>query len=324
VTDAERVIVAARRTTEINMAGLAALEAALGGALGAAMQHAVDLVVRARGRVIVTGMGKSGHIARKIAATLASTGTPAFFMHPAEASHGDLGMVTSDDVILALSWSGETVELRDVIHYSRRYDVPLIAMTAGAESALARNADAALLLPKVEEACPHGLAPTTSTLIQLALGDALAMALLERRGFTAEHFRQFHPGGKLGAQLLKVSELMHRAPDIPLVRTDADMAAAILAMTKHRLGCVVVQEPTGQLAGIITDGDLTRHMSPGLLEKPVSAVMTTQPRTIAPGQLASAALKEMNTRKITALVVIEGGKPTGLLHMHALLAAGIA
>jgi arabinose-5-phosphate isomerase len=315
---------AALRTLEIEAAGLAELRAALEGPLGAAFEQAVEAIFRAEGRIIVTGMGKSGHIARKIAATMASTGTPSLYLHPAEASHGDLGMVTAKDVILALSWSGETGELRDIINYSRRYRVPLIGLTAGADSALGQAADIALILPRVAEACPLQLAPTSSTLIQMALGDAIAMALLDRRGFSPADFQQFHPGGKLGAQLATVGDLMAKGVDLPLVRADADMASVILVMTQGSLGCAVVVDAQGEVAGIVTDGDLRRHMGPDLLVRPVREVMTANPRGIRPDVLASAALAEMNARRISVLVVQDGRWPVGVLHMHALLTAGVA
>ena len=309
---------AALRTLDVEAAGLAELRAALVGPLGEEFVRAVEAIFRAEGRAVVTGMGKSGHVARKIAATMASTGTPSLYLHPAEASHGDLGMVTAQDVILALSWSGETAELRDVITYSRRHGVPLIALTAGAGSALAKAADIRLILPRVAEACPLQLAPTTSTLIQMALGDAIAMALLDRRGFSPSDFQQFHPGGKLGAQLVTVGELMAKAPDLPLVREDADMASAILAMTKFSLGCAVVVDGAGEVTGIVTDGDLRRHMAPGIMARSVREVMTANPRGTRPDLLASAALAEMNARRISVLIVQEGRRPVGVLHMHAL------
>ncbi|NOG69423.1 SIS domain-containing protein [Roseicella sp. DB1501] len=322
--DDAAIRVAALRTLAVEAKGLGELQRAMEGPLGEAFIRAVETIYAAAGRLIVTGMGKSGHVGNKITATLASTGTPCFFLHPAEASHGDLGMVTSGDVILALSWSGETAELRDIIHYSRRHRVPLIAMTSGAQSALGKAADIPLILPKVEEACPHGLAPTTSTTLQLVLGDAIAMALLERRGFTPAHFHQFHPGGKLGAQLLTVGDLMKRAPDLPLVREDMDMGAVIVAMTGHSLGCAIVVDEVGGLAGIITDGDLRRHMAPDILSRKAGTLMTRDPHTTVPEMLASAALQEMNERKISVLVALEGNRPVGALHMHALLQAGVA
>ncbi|TCZ56594.1 KpsF/GutQ family sugar-phosphate isomerase [Roseicella aquatilis] len=322
--DAAAIRAAGLRTLEIEAAGLAVLQGAMAGELGENFVRAVETIHAAKGRLIVTGMGKSGHVGNKITATLASTGTPCFFLHPAEASHGDLGMVTPGDVILALSWSGETAELRDIIHYSRRHRVPLIAITSGATSALGKAADVPLILPKVEEACPHGLAPTTSTTIQLALGDAVAVALLERRGFTPANFHQFHPGGKLGAQLLTVGDLMKKAPDLPLVRQDMDMGAVIVAMTGHSLGAAIVVDAAGELAGIITDGDLRRHMGPDILQRTAAELMTPSPTATVPEMLASAALKEMNDRKISVLVALEGNKPVGALHMHALLQAGVA
>jgi len=322
--DADAIQAAGRRTLEVERAGLDELLAAMDGPLGANFVRAVETIHAAQGRLIVTGMGKSGHVGGKITATLASTGTPCFFLHPAEASHGDLGMVTAGDVILALSWSGETAELRDIIHYSRRHRVPLVAITAGGNSALGRAADVPLILPKVEEACPHGLAPTTSTTIQLALGDAIAMALLEKRGFTPAHFHQFHPGGKLGAQLLTVGDLMKRAPDLPLVREELGMGGVIVAMTGHSLGCAIVVDAAGGLAGIITDGDLRRHMAPDIMARTATELMTRDPHTTVPEMLASAALTEMNHRKISVLVALEGNRPVGALHMHALLQAGVA
>ncbi|MDO9708293.1 KpsF/GutQ family sugar-phosphate isomerase [Paracraurococcus lichenis] len=322
--DAKAIRAAGLRTLEIETAGLGVLQQAMRGPLGDAFVRAVETIHGAEGRLIVTGMGKSGHVGNKITATLASTGTPCFFLHPAEASHGDLGMVTQGDVILALSWSGETAELRDIIHYSRRHRVPLIAITSGAASALGKAADIPLILPKVEEACPHGLAPTTSTTLQLALGDAIAVALLEKRGFTPANFHQFHPGGKLGAQLLTVGDLMKKAPDLPLVRQDMDMGAVIVAMTGHSLGCAIVVDEAGALAGIITDGDLRRHMAPDIMQRKATELMTRSPTTVVPEMLASAALKEMNDRKISVLVALDGSKPVGALHMHALLQAGVA
>ena len=304
-------------------AGLQALSAALDGRF----TQAVDLLAQAAGRVVVSGMGKSGHVARKIAATLASTGTPALFVHPAEASHGDLGMVVAGDIVLALSNSGETTELADIIAYARRFSLPLIAITARARSALAEAADVTLLLPDAEEACPMGLAPTTSTAMQMALGDALAVALLRRRGFTAADFRQFHPGGRLGSQLRRVRELMHTGAAIPLAGPDTAMQRAVLTMTEKRFGCVGVTDTTGRLVGILTDGDLRRHMGPDLLSRRVREIMTRAPRTIGPDALAAKALSVMNTpeRPITTLFVVDtAGAPIGILHLHDLLRAGVA
>jgi len=315
---------AALRTVDVEIRGLQQLQEALSGAFGESFDRAVDEIRRSRGRVIVSGMGKSGHIGRKIAATFASTGTPAFFVHPAEASHGDLGMVTVDDVILALSWSGETTELGDIIHFSRRFSVPLVAITSKPDSTLARAADVALVLPRAEEACPHGLAPTTSTVMQLSIGDALAVALLESRGFTARDFRDFHPGGKLGARLLGVDTLMHSGDDMPVVALDASMAEVILAISGKRMGCVAVVDGEGRLAGIVTDGDLRRKMSASIMDQPLESVMTANPLTVPSGALASSALEIMNSRKVTVLFVVAEEKPIGAVHIHDLLKAGVA
>jgi len=311
---------AARRVLETEAAGLTALAGALDGAL----LRALDLLGAARGRVVVSGMGKSGHVARKIAATLASTGTPALFVHPAEASHGDLGMVTPADAVLALSNSGETPELADLIAYTRRFAIPLVAVTARPDSTLAREADAALILPPVDEACPMGLAPTTSTTMMLALGDALAVALLTRSGFSAERFRDFHPGGQIGRRLSRVRDLMHGAQELPLVPPTMTMAEAIPAMTARRFGCVGVVEADGHLLGIITDGDLRRHMGPALLGESAAAVMTRSPKTIRPDALAAEALRIMNGHAITSLFVVEDGRPVGILHIHDCLRTGVA
>ncbi|OWY16556.1 KpsF/GutQ family sugar-phosphate isomerase [Thioclava sp. JM3] len=306
----------ARRVIGIEVAGLEALAASLDGEFS----RAVAMILETEGRVIVSGMGKSGHIGRKIAATLASTGTPAHFVHPAEASHGDLGMVTRHDLALVLSNSGETPELADLIAHTRRFRIPLIGVASRPDSTLLRQSDLALVLPKAEEACGTGVVPTTSTTMTLALGDALAVALMEHREFTAEHFRTFHPGGKLGARLSKVSDLMHR--DMPLVAEDTPMPDALLMMSQKGFGVVGVTDEAGRLTGIVTDGDLRRHMQ-GLLEHKVSEVMTANPRTIAPEQLAEAAVAQMNERKITALFVVEDEKPVGFLQIHDCLRAGI-
>lgn len=314
----------ARRTVETERAGLTALLAALDDGLAAPIADAVDIIRSAGGRVVVTGVGKSGHIARKIAATLASTGTPAFFVHSTEASHGDLGMVTVDDVVLALSWSGETAELNSLVEYSRRFRIPLIAITAHQTSTLARQSDVVLALPKAEEACPHGLAPTTSTLMQLALGDALAIALLESHGFTVEKFRDFHPGGQLGASLRFVRDIMHDGPAIPLVGLGTSMGEAILSMTEKGFGCLGIAAADGALLGVITDGDLRRHLGPDLLSRKVEEVMTTGPKTIPPDMLAGAALDLLNQAKITTLFVVEDSKPVGIVHLHDFLRLGAA
>lgn len=284
--------------------------------------RAVETVFNAKGRVVCTGMGKSGHVARKIAATLASTGTSAMFVHPAEASHGDLGMIGPDDVILALSKSGAGRELSDTLAYAKRFSIPLVAMTAVADSPLGQAADILLLLPDAPEGTAEVNAPTTSTTLQIALGDAIAVALLERRGFTASDFRVFHPGGKLGAMLRTVADLMHDGDELPLVALDAPMPDALLVMSEKRFGAVGVVDGSGGLIGLITDGDLRRHMD-GLLQHRAGQVMTLAPLTIAPGALAAEALKVMNERRITVLFVVDAGRPVGVLHVHDLLRAGV-
>lgn len=315
------------RTLRLEREGIAAIEAAMADAstLGGAFDAAVALIGAAAGRTIVTGMGKSGHVARKIAATMASTGTPAYFVHPGEASHGDLGMIRSDDVILALSWSGETAELADITTYSRRFNIPLVAITSGADSALGREADVCLCLPKSEEACPNGLAPTTSTTMQLAIGDALAVALLEAKGFTAQDFRRFHPGGKLGARLTFVRDVMHIGDKLPLVSAGALMSEAMVEISAKGFGCVGVLDPMGKLAGIVTDGDLRRHMRPDLMSAKVIDVMTASPKVGAPDLLAVEALQNLNSRKIAALFIVDADeRPVGIVHLHDLLRIGAA
>jgi arabinose-5-phosphate isomerase len=321
----ERAAVSARRTIDTERRGLDALSAALDNGLAAPFAEAVKVIRAATGRVVVSGVGKSGHVGRKIASTLASTGTPSFFVHPAEASHGDLGMVTASDVIVALSWNGESAELTSIVEHSRRFRIPLIAVTAAPDSTLARKSDVVLALPRADEACPHGLAPTTSTLMQLALGDALAIALLESRGFTAEDFHVLHPGGRLGASLHFVRDIMHQGDEVPVTRRGAPMSEAIMLIGEKRLGCVGVVDTTGKLIGIITDGDLRRHLSgPDLLARKVDSVMTAKPKTIAPDTLVGAALDILNQSKITVLFVVEAGKPVGIVHMHDLLRLGVA
>ena len=317
-------VASALRTLETEGEGLAALVAAMCDGLGSAFIAAADAIRKARGRVIVTGVGKSGHVARKIAATLASTGTPACFVHAADASHGDLGMITSDDVMLVLSWSGETEELKDLINYSRRFRIVLIAITVNVESTLGKAADIVLALPESREACPHNLAPTTSSLMQLALGDALAIALLESRGFTAIDFGVFHPRGKLGAALKFVRDIMHPGTAVPLIGQGAPMSEAIVEMSAKGFGCVAVTDGNGKLAGVITDGDLRRHMRGDLLQTPVDKVMTVLPKTVKPDQLASEALQLLNASKITALIVVDKERPVGIVHFHDLLRAGVA
>jgi arabinose-5-phosphate isomerase len=319
-----QAVAAALRTLATERDGLDILMRAIGNGLGEAFSAAVETIAAAKGRIIVTGMGKSGHIGRKVASTLASTGTPAYYVHPGEASHGDLGMIRPDDVILALSWSGETTELSDLIAYAKRFRVPLVAVTAKLASTLGRQADVCLALPPAQEACPNGLAPTTSTTMQLALGDALAVALLERRGFTAQDFKVFHPGGKLGAQLRLVRDVMHTGERLPVVGAGATMAEAVAEISRKGFGCVLVVDGDGRLAGIVTDGDLRRNLRPELPTIPVAAIMTGRPRTIAPDELVAKALEMQETAKITSLVVVEDARPVGLVHFLDLLRAGVA
>lgn len=291
--------------------------------IDAQFEQLVELVFSLKGRLIVTGMGKSGHIARKIAATLASTGTPAYFVHPAEASHGDLGMITSDDAVMCLSNSGETAELSDLMHYATRYDIPLIALVRRKQSLLTQTADIAVVLPEVPEASPTG-APTTSTIMMLAYGDALAVALLERRGFTKEDFGKFHPGGKLGQRLLRVESLMHQAEELPLVAADKPMSDTLITMTGKHFGCVGVTDAAGVLSGIITDGDLRRHMGEDILSRCAEEVMTRQPVVIHPHTLVTEALAIMNEKQITCLFVVDEHRmPCGILHIHDCLRAGV-
>ena len=310
----------ARRVLKLEAEGIAALDASLGDRFIGAL----DILFAAKGRVIVTGMGKSGHVARKIAATLASTGTAAQFVHPGEASHGDLGMILPADVVLALSNSGETSELRDLLEYTRRFGIPLIAITSRANSTLDEMADITLLLPPTPEACPMGLAPTTSTTVSLALGDALAVALLERKGFSPQDFHVLHPGGRLGQSLLRVADLMHAGDSMPVCGIDMSMAEAIPYMTAKSFGCVGVVGDDGKLAGVVTDGDLRRHMEDGLLERRCGDVMSPEPKTIRPQALAVEALALMNLHSITGLFVVEDGQPVGIIHIHDCLRAGIA
>ena len=314
----------ALRTLEAEADGVAALAAAIRDGLGKHFIEAIDLIRCSKGRVIITGMGKSGHVARKIAATMASTGTPAYFVHPSEASHGDLGMITPDDVIMALSWSGETTELKDLIDFSRRFRIGLIAMTGDAQSTLGKSADVALILPQAREACPHNLAPTTSSLMQLALGDALAIGLLESRGFTAVDFGLLHPGGRLGVLLKFTRDLMQSGSAVPLTPLGTRMSSAVLEMSEKGLGCIGITNADGNLVGIITDGDLRRHMRPDLLNAFVDDVMTRDPKTIRPDQLVSETLEVLNATKITALFVVDTGRPVGIVHIHDLLRAGAA
>jgi len=322
--DADHVnadLACAQRVLRLEAEGLEALAESL----DEGFTEALDLLDGRTGRVVVTGIGKSGHVARKIAATLSSTGTPALFVHPAEASHGDLGMIEPEgDAVIALSNSGETTELADLVAYAKRFHIPLIAITGRADSALAQAADVALVLPASDEASPMGLAPTTSTTVMLALGDAIAIALLERKGFSPDRFHALHPGGRLGRTLLKVADLMHRGEEVPLTGGDTAMADALLVMTNKRFGCVAIVDGDGVLRGVITDGDLRRHMSPGLLDLTAAEVMTRSPRTIGADALASEAVGVMNSNTITNLFVVEDGRPVGILHIHDCLRAGVA
>ena len=314
-----RDLESAERALGLAAEGIRALAAQLDRSFTAAL----DLIEAAHGKVVVSGMGKSGHVAHKIAATLASTGTAAFFVHPAEAAHGDLGMITDEDVLLALSNSGETAELAALVEYANRFDIPLIAMTRSAESSLAEAADVTLVVPPVAEACPLGLAPTTSTSMMMALGDAIAVALLERKGFSAQDFQVLHPGGALGKKLLRVSDLMHSGEAMPLVPPEMKMSEALVVMSAKSFGTLGILE-SGRLTGIVTDGDLRRHMAADLLERPVGEIMTRGPVTIRPQALAAEALNLMNARKTTCLFAVEDGKPVGLLHIHDCLRAGVA
>jgi len=299
--------------------------AALGQSLNGDFSRAIDTILSIKGRVIVSGMGKSGHIARKIAATLASTGTPAYFVHPGEASHGDLGMVTREDAVLMLSYRGETAELGDLMTHAKRLRIPLIGIASNPNSTLLQTADIALVLPGAREACPMGLAPTTSTTLMLVLGDALAVALMERRGFTADQYRDFHPGGSLGKALIRVKDLMHSGEEMPLVSEDASMQQVVLTMAARRFGCVGITDKKGTLAGIITDGDLARHMDRDLLDRKPVDLMTQNPKVIAADRLAAEALALMNEKKITQLFVLDAAMhPQGILHMHDCLRAGVS
>jgi arabinose-5-phosphate isomerase len=311
-------VASARRVIDHARGGLEALAASLGDDFVAA----VDLLGRVTGRVIVSGMGKSGHVGRKIAATLASTGTAAFFVHAAEASHGDLGMIASGDAVLAISNSGETPELAQLISYTRRYGIPLVGLTSRARSTLAEAADVALLLPEVGEACPLGLAPTTSTTLTIALGDALAVALLERRGFTAENFKVFHPGGQLGRKLYKVEDLMHKGDELPLVKPATPMSDVVLVMTNKTFGVAGVVDDDNRLVGIVTDGDLRRHIGDKLFQLKAADIMTKNPKATSSNILAAEAMRRMNEWKVTSVFVVENEKPVGILRMHDILRAG--
>jgi arabinose-5-phosphate isomerase len=315
-------VVTAQRVLNNEANALLQLSASLAGPF----DQAIQLLLKVKGRVIVSGMGKSGHVGRKIAATLASTGQPAYFVHPAEASHGDLGMITQDDMVVALSFSGETSELINILDYTKRFNIPLIAVTRADQSTLARYADVALFVPNIPEACPMGLAPTTSTTMMMALGDALAVALLEAREFSSTDFHIFHPGGSLGGRLRKVSDCMHRGDALPLVNETDLVSEALIEMSAKGFGCVGVLSIQQHLIGIITDGDLRRHMEPTLLQRSVTEIMTRNPSTLHEQSLMSEALACMNQKKITALFVVDQIKqtPMGIIHVHDCLRAGVA
>lgn len=317
--DPAKDLACGKRVLEQAQSGIAALAANL----GAPFIACLDIFAGISGRVIVSGVGKSGHVGRKIAATLASTGTPAFFVHAGEASHGDMGMIARGDAVLAISNSGEAGELRDLVAYTRRFGIPLVAITSRAQSSLGQGADVILLLPPVPEACPLGLAPTTSTTMTLALGDAIAVALLERRGFTADDYKVFHPGGQLGRKLFKVDELMHKGDELPLVASDSKMSDVVLTMTRKTFGVAGVVDAKGQLVGIVTDGDLRRHIGNGdLFAMNAIDVMTAKPKVIQRSILAAEALRRMNEAKITSMFVVEDGAPVGILRMHDILRSG--
>lgn len=315
-------IESALKTLSFEKKGLELLFEAIRSDLAPAFIQAVDLIKSTKGRTIITGLGKSGHVGAKIAATLASTGTPAFFLHAAEANHGDLGMITKDDILIALSWSGSTTELSGILNHSVRFSIPLIALTSKKDSFLGKQADILLHLPQIEEACPHGLAPTTSTTIQMALGDALAVALLESRGFTANDFKVFHPGGSLGAHLKLIKEIMHKGDSLPIVESKTPMLEAMKVLSEKHFGCVAIVDYQGHLLGIITEGDLVRHLSCDLSKAKVDEIMTTDPKTIHPEMLVGKATSLIYQYQISALLVVENKKPVGIVHFHDLLRIG--
>ncbi len=318
------LIKCAERVIDMEIHGLNEMKKSFGDSL----VQAIDMMSKIKGRLIISGMGKSGHIGQKIAATLASTGTPAFFVHPSEASHGDLGMLTTDDLLLTISNSGESREMGDIISFSRRFGIPMIAITSNPESTMAKAADLTLLIPSKKdapEACPLGLAPTTSTTTTLAMGDVIAVALIEQKGFTREEFHDRHPGGKLGNVLLRARDIMVTGDDLPLVDKNMPMADALVIMTAKSWGCLGVVDENGILCGIITDGDLRRHMANDIISQTASAIMTKNPKTVVSDILCVEALRIMNTQKITSLFVVDGeNHPIGLLHVHPLLIAGVA
>lgn len=316
-------IESALRTFNILKSGLEAIPQAFEGELAETFSKAVNTVSEITGRVIVTGVGKSGHIGSKIAATLASTGTPAYFVHPAEANHGDLGMIARDDAIMALSWSGESGELKGILAYAKRFSIPLIAITRDNQSTLGKEADFCLKLPNLQEACPNGLAPTTSTMLQLAMGDAFAIALLESKAFSANDFKTYHPGGTLGANLTQVSEVMHTGSKLPIVSHGTSMQDGVKVISDKGFGCVAVVGKDQKLEGMITDGDLRRNLTKPFSKMTVEEIMTKKPTTITPETLASTAMAILNEKKITSLIVCEEERPVGLVHLHDLLRIGV-
>ena len=319
-SDAVAALEPARRVLETEISGLQDLSRAL----DHRFTQALAVLDNVQGRVIVTGMGKSGHIARKMAATLASTGTPAQYVHPGEASHGDLGMITTDDAVIAMSNSGETAELSDIVAYVKLKRIPFITITGRADSVIAKAADVSLVVPDSPEACPLSLAPTTSTTVMLALGDAIAVTLLERRGFSPDDFRLLHPGGQLGSRLTRVIDIMRSGAELPLVSVDTPMTETILEMTAKQLGCVGVRRADGVLAGVITDGDLRRHMEDDILAMTASKVMTADPKTVGDDALAAQVLAMMNENKITTFFVVAEGQPRGIVHIHDILRTGLS
>ncbi|GAA0776961.1 KpsF/GutQ family sugar-phosphate isomerase [Roseibium denhamense] len=321
---ADLCLVSAERTLETEIAGLSAVRAALKNGLSTPFKKTFELIQSSRGRVIVTGVGKSGHIGTKIAASLASTGTPAHFVHATEASHGDMGMITQDDVVIAISWSGETQELAAIVAYTRRFKVPLVSITSREDSTLGRASDIVINLPAVAEACPHGLAPTTSALVQLAIGDALAVALLEGRGFSPQDYKVLHPGGRLGASLKSAKDIMHTGDALPLVKSTMPMSEGIVLMSKKSFGVLGVIDELNQLIGIITDGDLRRHISSDLLAKTAGEIMTRDPKTVSPAALSASVLELVNSLSITSVFVVEDARPVGIVHLHDLLRIGAA
>jgi arabinose-5-phosphate isomerase len=319
------ILKSVHRALTIEANGMTQLLAAIEGDLGKALEQTIAIIQKVKGRVIVSGMGKSGHVGRKIAATLASTGTPASFVHPAEASHGDLGMITAGDVVMLLSNSGESAELNAILNYCARFSVPMIALTANGTSTMGRAADVVLEIPKAEEACPYGLAPTTSTLLQLALGDAIAMALLEAKGFSADDFRNFHPGGKLGARIKHARDIMRRGVELPLANEKSNVPDAIAVMSAKRFGCIGITDASGKLTGMITDGDLRRNITRKLDALKAAEIMTRNPTTISGTMLAAEVIELINARNITAVFVVDkNGQPEGLIHIHDLLREGVS